>query len=118
MKKILILILSIALFLHFFPQPEISQWYEDKKEAFLDKASSATTTSGKLKTNHIYNQLKEEYIGFSEKELSELRTITASTESVKQFYRESCEASGGSGNFHPDNLGKVCAKIKQHLAKL
>lgn len=116
MKKILILILSIALFLHFFPQPEISQWYEKTKEEILDQAADATTTVNKLKSSKIYQELKDEYIGFSDAELSEIKALTETVDSVERFYKESCTSSGnGSSKFHPDNLYKVCNKIKQHI---
>jgi hypothetical protein len=36
MKNLLILIVSAALFLHFYPQPEVTKFYDEQKNSLLD----------------------------------------------------------------------------------
>ena len=42
MKNILILIVAAAVFLHFYPQPEVTKFYEDKKNMLLDSFAEFT----------------------------------------------------------------------------
>jgi hypothetical protein len=44
MKNLLILIVAIALFLHFYPQPEVTKFYNEQKEALLEGFSDFSDT--------------------------------------------------------------------------
>lgn len=118
MKKILILIVGIALYLHFYPHPEINKWYEAKKAEFLDTMAKSTKVTFKSNLDGVYEELKDEFIGFSPEELENLKVITGSLESITEFYRNSCAGTKQSKLFHPDNTDKVCAKISVLISKL
>lgn len=118
MKKILILIVAIALYLHFYPQPELNAWYEEKKAEFLDELSKSTKVTFKSNLDGVYEELKEEFIGFSEIELKNLKTITSSLDSLTEYYDNNCHGSEQNKLFHPDNADKVCAKVAKFIADL
>ena len=65
MKKILILIVGIALYLHFYPQPEINTWYESKKAEFLDVIAKSTKVTFKANLDEVYEELITEFKSFS-----------------------------------------------------
>lgn len=119
MKKILILIVALALYLHFFPQPELNAWYEAKKEEFLTELSQSTKVTFRTNLDGIYNDLKKEFISFSEKELANLKTITSSVDTLNEFYQENCQGPQPKRLlFQPDNNDRVCRKISEVIAKL
>ena len=62
MKKILILIVGIALYLHFYPNPDATKWYEDKKSAFLNTLSKSMKVTFTTDLNELYKELKNEFI--------------------------------------------------------
>ena len=118
MKKILILIVGIALYLHFYPQPELSNWYESKKAEFLDSMAKSTKVTFKSNLDGVYDELKKEFIGFSKQELENLKVITSSLESITEFYQTSCTGGKETKLFHPDNTSKVCNKISALISKI
>ena len=54
MKNLLILIVAVALFLHFYPQPELDDWFAQQKETILTSFSEATDTQVSLKSDKIF----------------------------------------------------------------
>lgn len=118
MKKLLILIVSAAIYLHFFPNPELTQFYEDKKSQFLNKMSQSSQVTFKKKMNNIYNEIKADYVGFSATELAKLKDITESVESIEQFNEEYCVKGKKNKNFHPDHIDKICLKTSHFLSTL
>jgi hypothetical protein len=118
MKNLLILIVAAALFLHFYPQPELESWFEEQKSTVLEGVSEATDTQVRLKSDKIYNDLKSQFEHFSSEEQNFLQEITADRESVKDFFMEYCKGKKQSPQFHRENQKKVCRKIDQLSALL
>ena len=118
MKKLLILIVAAALFLHFYPQPDVEEWFTEQKTKVSDTFSEATDTQVRLKADKIYNDLKDQFANFSNEEQVFLQEITVDRQSVKAFFVEFCEGNEQSPNFHRENQEKVCRKIAQFSALL
>lgn len=118
MKNLLILIVAIALYLHFYPQPEVEKKYEEIKTYVLTSFSDATDTRVRLKTDKVYTDLEPEFDSFSEEEVNYLKEITADRHSVKAFYTEYCKTSAQSTIFHSTNLAKVCKVIDGYQSLL
>ena len=114
MKILLILIVATALFLHFYPQPEVDDWFEEQKTVVLDAFSESTDTQVRLKSDKIYSDLKNQLIHFSNDEKDFLKEITSDRESVKTFFVDFCEGNKQSPNFHRENQEKVCRKISEY----
>lgn len=119
MKKILILIVTTAIYLHFFPQPELEQFYQEKKASLLNSLSKSTKVGFKANLNGFVEGLTDNSIGFSPEEVNELKAISSSVESLTGFYQETCinKHQQGSG-FHSDNINKVCQQAKSFINKL
>jgi hypothetical protein len=118
MKKLLILIVAIAVFLHFYPQPEIESWLNEQKSDMMAKFSDATDTQIRLKADKIYSDLKSQFEHFSNEEQDFLKEVTSSRESVKTFFTDFCEGNKQSPHLHSENQKKVCNKIEQFSALL
>lgn len=111
MKKILILIVGIALYLHFYPQPELIQLYEDKKSELLTQLESSTKVTFKVNLADTYRLWEKELSGFSKQELSNLKEVLTSFDSVTNFYDENCHGNVTIKLFYADNHDKVCNKL-------
>jgi len=114
MKNILILIVAAAVFLHFYPQPEVTKFYNETKETLLDGFSEFSDTSVRLKADKIYIDLKPELNSFSSDEVESLKEITSSRNNVNSFYQDFCKSKKRSAIFHPTNLSKICKTIAQY----
>ena len=111
MKKLLILIVAIALFLHFYPQPILQQWFDEGKESVMEDFSQATETKMRLKSSKIFTDLTAELKQFSAAEVSYLKEITQDRAAVSSFYLEYCKGNKHSPKFHYTNQQKICKTI-------
>ncbi len=118
MKNLLILIVAIALFLHFKPQPELTKKFEEYKEKVLSIFSEATDTKVRLRSDKIFKDLESKFESFSAAEIEHLKEITLTRKSVKQFYTDYCYADKGHPTFHSTNLAKVCNTINNYQSIL
>ena len=118
MKNLLILIVAAALFLHFYPQPEIEDWFTEQKKVVMETFSEATDTKVRLKADIIYKELENQFDHFTDEEQGFLQEMTIDRKSVKSFYVRYCEGKQSSPNFHRNNQEKVCRKISQYSGLL
>lgn len=114
MKNLLILIVATALFLHFYPQPEVTKFYNEQKEALLDGFSDFSDTRVRLKSDKIFTDLESELDSFSLEEVEYLKEITSSRTNVKEFYQSYCQGNAKSMTFHSTNQASVCDTISQY----
>ncbi len=118
MKNILILIVAAAIFLHFYPQPEVTKFYDETRSTLLDGFSEFSDTSVRLKADKIFIDLKPQLNSFSEREVDLLKEITSSRANVNNFYNEHCKAKKRNATFHRSNQAKVCQTISQYESML
>ena len=118
MKKLLILIVAFALFLHFYPQPELEEWYGKKKDSALEGFSDVFDTQARISPNRILIDLRHDMKYFTPKERAKLEDIATSGRSIKDFYDESCIAKKRQFVFRPDTLRKVCKTISNYIRLL
>jgi len=114
MKNLLILIVAAALFLHFYPQSEVTKFYNEKKAMLLDGFAEYTDTSVSLKADKIYTDLESKLASFSSEEITQLKDLTSSKDNVKVFYGTYCQNTKRHAIFHPENQKKVCATISHY----
>jgi hypothetical protein len=118
MKNILILIVAAAVYLHFYPQPEVTKFYNETKATLLDGFSEFSDTSVRLKSDKIYTDLKPELNSFSEEEEIALKEIASSRNNVNNFYQSYCKGNKRSNVFHPTNQIKICRTIDKYQSML
>ena len=111
MKNLLILIVAIALFLHFYPQKELTELYEQSKEKILTTFSDATDTRVRLNSKKVKKDLEKYQKQFNEQEQNYINEITRPRKSVVNFYREYCETSKRTAKLHLSNQKLVCDAI-------
>ncbi len=115
MKNLLILIVAIALFLHFYPQPKLTSWYQEQKSALLETFSDATDTKVRLNPDKIYRDLEVKFEQFNQDEQGFIKEITSSRKQVKTFYQKYCDNKNvHSPKLHHTNQKVVCDAISPY----
>jgi len=105
---------AAAVFLHFYPQPEVTKFYNDTKESLLDGFAEFSDTSVRLKSDKIFIDLKPELESFSADEVAALKELTSSRSNVNDYYKDYCKSQKRSAIFHPNNHSKICKTISQY----
>ncbi|MDX2369739.1 MAG: hypothetical protein QNK36_15290 [Colwellia sp.] len=118
MKNLLILIIAAALFLHFYPQPEVTKFYDDQKNKLLDGFAEFSDTKVRLKADKILIDLKPKLKQFSSEEVKYLEELTSSRTNVKSFFEEYCTSEKRSDVLHSANQIEVCKTISQYQSML
>ena len=114
MKNLLILIVAAALFLHFYPQPELEAWYAEQKAMVLGKFSDATDTKVRLSSQKVYRDIEASFDQFNSDEIKFVKEITESRESVKTFFASYCDTEKQTPKLHKKNQKLVCDKISPY----
>ncbi len=118
MKKLLILIVAGALYLHFYPNEKLNTWLSEQKTMALETFSDATDTKVRLKADKIYQDLQQNFAQFTPKEEAYVAEITASRKSVKEFYNEYCRSQKQTPKLHHENVKRVCQVINKYSSLL
>ncbi|QOL26191.1 hypothetical protein LP316_02490 [Thalassotalea sp. LPB0316] len=116
MKKILILIVVIALFLHFNPQPEVNEFLEKQKTSFLDTMAEFSGTGVRMKASTIISKMDKELSSFSSSELNKLKEITLTRDSARDYLNNHCQPGQSDPEFHSHNHQKVCQQLRQFFS--
>lgn len=115
MKKLLILIVAAAVFLHFYPQPEVEKFYQEQKDAALNAFSEATDTSVRLKVSKVQEDLAKEYSSFRKSEKKRAEQISSTRNNITDYYQTYCVNQPKKDvKFHPDNQKKICQTISKY----
>ncbi|NQZ81647.1 MAG: hypothetical protein HRT52_11580 [Colwellia sp.] len=114
MKNLLILIVFAAVFLHFYPQPELERWFNNQKQTAISAFSDATDTRARLSPSIIYRDLTPEFKSFNSEELKMLQEMTSSRKLVANFNTEYCRSDKRSPRFHSSNQQKICKVISKY----
>lgn len=118
MKNLLILIVAIALFLHFYPQSEVTKFYHEQKDMLLEGFAQFSDTKVRLKADKILTDLTPKFDQFSTEEIKYLKEITASKANVSSFFQEYCTSAKRSIILHAENQVEVCKAISQYQSML
>ena len=116
MKNLLILIVAIALYLHFYPNAEVTKFYNEKKTFLLEGFATFSDTKVRLKSEKIYTDLQSDLAAFSEEEVTHLKELTSSRDNVKEFYFAVCQTDERDVVFHIKNEAKVCNTISRYVS--
>jgi hypothetical protein len=109
---------AISVYLHFYPNAEVTRFYNENKERLVDMFSDYTDTKARMKSSIIYDDLKPEFESFSDKEIEHLEEITVSRRSVKNFNKTVCENKQRDKVFQEYNQTKVCQVISRYTSRL
>ncbi len=114
MKNLLILIVFGAVYLHFFPEPELDAWFAEKKEEAIAGFNNATSTKVKLSTKRVYEDLQQQFEHFSDEEIDYIGELTSKGSKLTSFFFNHCEPYKQNFKFQSKNQRKVCKTISNY----
>jgi len=106
------------VYLHFYPRPELNAWFEQQKQTIFSEVEKATDTKVRLKADKIFSDLKGEFKSFREEEITQLKKITSSRETVNHFYDKYCQHKNSNPVIHHTNVAKICHTIDNYQSLL
>ena len=115
MKNLLILIVAFAVFLHFYPQPKLENWYEQQKVNALAKFDELAGTKVQLNTKRIADDISKKFNTFRKSERDYTNDVISSPASVKQFYTKHCgQPIKRDKKLSQQNQAKLCQVISRY----
>jgi len=116
MKKLLILIVAAAVFLHFYPQPKLEKWAKEQKDYLVEMFSSATDTKVRISAKKVRSDIEQKFNQFTDDERAYTLEITENSKSIVSFYREKCDKVDKSVKLRPANKKFVCDTMSKYRA--
>lgn len=114
MKKLLLLIVGAAVFLHFYPQPKLETWFNNKKNDVLDSFNNITDTRVKLSVVKVREELTPFFDRFSSQEITYVNELTSKRKKITSFYKEYCESNKIDYNLQSANQKTVCKVVGKY----
>jgi hypothetical protein len=118
MKKFILVIVAVALYLHFYPSSELNLWYEDKKSELYSIFASLSDTHISINTDKVYGEIARHFDSFSSEEMNYVRDITSSTNNLKTFHQNYCEKEQRNDALQGKNQQTICKLLKQYRSLL
>lgn len=118
MKKLFILIVFIAVFLHFYPQEALTLWYNDHKNQLQESFDQLTSTKVRIKSQKVYQDIEPKLNQFKPQEKKFLLEITSNRKDLLSFHRQFCESNKASAKLHSKNQALVCKTIQKYRSRL
>lgn len=118
MKNILLLIIAVSVYFHFFPNEKVTSFFDEQQSSFLAMFSKFGDTKVRLKPQKIYQDMANKLEHFSDEEVKHFKEITSSRENVKSFYSTICKTKKRDIIFHYKNEQKVCDTIGRYVSLL
>ncbi|KGJ95980.1 hypothetical protein [Thalassotalea sp. ND16A] len=114
MKNILIIIVAIAVYLHFYPNEQVNEWYDTYIGQAKQSFSEVAETKVKVAPSKLLNELKRDFDKYTKGEIAYLEKIASSRSSVRAFHQEYCDKNNGNSRLRHEHLKKVCSTIEQY----
>ena len=114
MKKLLILIVFGAVYLHYYPQPLLTQWFDEEKQNLKDDFKDMSDTKVRLNPHKIYTDLEHSFSTFNKSEITELKNITTDRSTVRNFFEQHCSKQIPTPVIRQGNVGKICNVMQNY----
>ena len=118
MKNLLFLLAAAAIYLHFYPNEKVTDFYNEKKLFLASQFEEVGNTKIRLKPSKIYEDLESELDHFSDDEIKRLKNVSSSRPNVAEFYSTYCKTQRRDAVFHITNEKKVCSVISKYQSLL
>ena len=114
MKQILIIIVAIAVYLHFYPNEQLNEWYDTYVGQAKQSLSKVTDTKVKVAPSKLLTVLRKDFKRYTKHEVAYLEEIASSRNSVRSFHQEYCGKSKGNSRLRSQYVKKACRAIEQY----
>ena len=113
-KKILIIIVAAAVYLHYYPNEELTNWYNSSKEEAQTKFADISDTNARVAPSKLISVLQQDFKTFSKNEVTYVKSLAESRESLREFHKSYCLTEKNNDRLSRDHLLKVCSTLEQY----
>ena len=113
-KKILIIIVAAAVYLHYYPNEELTNWYNSSKEAAQTKFADISDTKAKVAPSKLISVLQQDFKTFSKNEVAYVKSLAESRDSLREFHKTYCGTNKNNNRLSKSHLQLVCSTLEQY----
>ncbi|WNC72478.1 hypothetical protein RGQ13_00455 [Thalassotalea psychrophila] len=113
-KNLIIIIVAAAVYLHFYPNEELNEWYSATIEEAQESFSEIADTKAKVAPSKLISVLHQDFKKFSKGEVAYVKKIAETRDSLKAFHKEYCVEPKDNPRLRRQYQLKVCATIDQY----
>ena len=114
MKYLLIAIVALAFYIHYYPESQTALWLDEQKQNAIDAFADATDTKARLSPKKVYRDIERQFSSFSSEEKAYIKEVTNSRKSIAEFYTMNCGSRSAATQLHYDNQQTVCKIIGRY----
>ncbi|TRX58010.1 hypothetical protein [Thalassomonas sp. M1454] len=113
-KKILVIIVAAAVYLHFYPNEELTNWFNSSKEEAQTKFADISDTKAKVAPSKLISVLQRDFKNFTKFEVAYVKELAESRENLREFHKTYCETEQGNERLRREHVKKVCSTLEQY----
>ncbi|WOH36561.1 hypothetical protein RI844_14440 [Thalassotalea fonticola] len=113
-KNLIIIIVAIAVYLHFYPNEEFNEWLSTTKEEAQESFAEIADTKAKVAPSKLISALQQDFKKFSKNEVAYVKKVAQTRDSLKTFHKEYCVEPKDNPRLRRQYQLKVCATIDQY----
>lgn len=114
MKNLLVIIVAIAVYLHFYPNEQLNEWLSTQKNAVTDKFSEISDTKARVAPSKLLSVLSQDMKKFTKAEVAYVEEIVENRDSLKVFYADYCVTPKDNNRLRRAYQSKVCKAVDQY----
>ena len=114
LKNLLIIIVAIAVYLHFYPNQALTNWYEATKESATTQFADISDTKARVAPSKLINELRQDFKKFSKNEVAYVKELAQSRDSLRKFHKDYCQTGKDNMRLRRDYQLIVCSKLEQY----
>ena len=113
-KNLIIIIVAIAVYLHFYPNEELNEWFSETKQQAQEDFSEIADTKAKVAPSKLISVLQTDFKKFSKNEVAYVKQVAETRDSLKAFHKEYCVEPKDNPRLRRQYQLKVCSTIDQY----
>ena len=113
-KNLIIIIVAAAVYLHFYPNEELNEWYSATKLEAQESFSEIADTKARVAPSKLISVLQQDFKKFSKNEVTYVKKIAETRDSLKAFHKEFCVEPKDNPRLRRQYQLKVCSTIDQY----
>ncbi|TKB46611.1 hypothetical protein [Thalassotalea mangrovi] len=114
MKKIIILIVAAAVYLHFYPSPQLNAWWESQKAWMDGHVNEFADTRARVSPSKLLTVMSPHLKKYSKSERSYVEELATSRENIRDYYNEFCSGGNYNRRLNRELQQQLCSTIDQH----
>ena len=104
----------IALYLHFYPNEALTNWYNSAKNSATTQFADISDTKARVAPSKLISELREDFKKFSKHEVAYVKELAQSRDNLRAFHKDYCKTGKDNTRLRRDYQLIVCAKLEQH----